>query len=635
MFIVHALDAADRALDEFIQLSPELTALPDWALTEWTARPLTIRPADLPLWTNRLCFFAEASALLEIGCRAGLAAVVALSLKPRLRYAAIESETAPMAGALMQRITRIFPGRVQMVTGAIDRLLAINAVSQPDGFDRIRINTAENFTACRVYLLEALRMCAPGGLILVENCDATFINEAVVALFASGMASVAQLQGWQHVPEQVVLQRASARHLQPPDPQEAPRVILVAAFGQTSRAEWQLSRPSVAAYAKRVGAELVECTGDLPVAQRPLSKMVAIDRLDRDARVLLLDTDVVIRDGAPDLFKLVPEDAAALFLEGQWADRAKDLRNALLWAGGVARKPYYGNTGVFMLPQHLVKRFGLSSIKDTIYIDTMYEQNYFNAVLHQLGFPVFNLSPLFNCMPAVTPDWQSECYFIHFAGGSLNTRHSKVWDDTLVDRVVQTSGAPTFGHPAQEPATSVTIRTERDLRAKELRVIDIRNEARTKAGVVDQLLAASHVIASSGLLLSRLGCYFLRLPASTGMLVWGPYLQLPPGAYHLDILLTEAAFRRAFLAGCDLPDSAFFAPEPAPDNAPPVLSFDVTAQSRPAGPIIALTEFPVTDGKAHVQFTLHDTATGVECHIHGNGQIFDLYGLRFYAEAGP
>ena len=94
------------------------------------------------------------------------------------------------------------------------------------------------------------------------------------------------------------------------------RLIFTIISGDFHRFLGTLTHPQMAAYAKRVGA-------DFRVAEVPASRASAccwekyqIVRLLREyERVLYVDTDVFIRDGAEDIFAAVPADRFGAFNE--------------------------------------------------------------------------------------------------------------------------------------------------------------------------------------------------------------------------------------------------------------------------------------------------------------------------------
>jgi len=544
--------------------------------------------------------------MLEIGIGAGVGAAAVLHDVPDLHYLGIDAGAAPLARAVMHELMQSYPGCVETRTGAIGQLFAELWRGRVRRFDRVRINGAPDYLTARYYLLEAFRVCAADGMILVEGCDLPHVNEAVVAVLAAGLAHIAEIPGWRYLPKQTLLRIGKRTEARP----EPARIILVAVSGKSVKREWALSRPGIAAYAAKVGASLVEFTDDLAAPINLMAKLVALDRLGQEGRVLLLDTDIVIREDAPDLFDMVPLDAVGVFIEGQVVDRAEGLRNALSWYGCEAATPYYANTGVLLLPSELVGRFTLSAVDDVLHVDPVYEQGYFNALLHRFDFPVFNISPLFNCMPAVTPDRYGQAFFVHFAGGSLGLRQPKIWEEM------------------RDPVSGRDLLVQRDLSAKELRLFDIRNELLLSRGHFDRLLSASHVLFAGGLLLLRNAVPMLRLPSAQGLLVWGSYLDLVPGIYEITILLAAAPFREAFLAGVTSIPDLFLPPDAPLSGVPVAIALDVT-RSGGMATIISRRDVVVVAGCATISFTLHDVTTGVECHLFGRGESLDLYGLRF------
>jgi hypothetical protein len=325
-----------------------------------------------------------------------------------------------------------------------------------------------------------------------------------------------------------------------------------------------------------------------------------------------LDTDIVIRNDAPDLFDIVPEDAVGVFIEGQLVDRVDGLRDALTLHGTQAHCSFYANTGVLLLPSRLRARFGLSAVKTVLHLAPEYEQGYFNALLHQLGFPVFNISPLFNCMPAVTPTLLEQAFFVHFAGGSLGVRYGRIWEEEF-DR---------------DPR--ISIRTQRQFSSKEVRVCDLRNQVLALNGPLDQIVPASHLLTEKGLFaLAAPGVSVLRIEATWDHAIWGPYLALPSGPYRVEILLSLAAYRRAFLDGLEIEGTDPFGPAGAiSEEAPKSIGVDITDLDATKH-VTPLTELTVDHGMAITEFQLDEPASRLEVHIYGRGSALNVFGLRF------
>jgi hypothetical protein len=578
------------------------------ASQEWRDRPVS---AGQRTWSNRSLAWRGANTVLDLGVGDGTFAVSAISSMNDLYYCGLLSETASVGCDVLHELMQMHPGHLDVRTGAIGRSLSHLWRGRIDRFDLIRINGAPDYFTARSFLLEALRLCLPDGMILVECCDLPHVNEAVVEILASGEMHVADLPGWIYHPAETLLRvgRRSASR------EEPARIILVAACGQAVQREWGLSRPSIAAYAARVGASLVEFNEVLPAQLGFLAKLLALDRIGCEGRVLLVDTDIVIREDAPDLFEIVPLDAVGVFLEGQVVDRAKDLRSAMSYYNCEALNPYYANTGVMLLPKEMVPRFAYSAVTEVLHVDAVYEQGYFNALLHRFGFPVFNISPLFNCMPAVTPERYGQAFITHFAGGSLGLVRPKIWEEF------------------PDPISGHDLLLQRDLSAKEMRPFDIRNEIRKNSGQFDRLVSANHVMSTAGLLLWRQGSPVLRLPPSHDMLIWGYYMDLMPGVYELTVLLTGAAFREAFMSGVAAVPG-YFPPDDEVELAcPGVIELDIAY-----GPGIAILidrkEVAVASGRSNISFVIHRRTAGVECRLYGRGKALDLFGLWFRRSAG-
>ena len=71
-----------------------------------------------------------------------------------------------------------------------------------------------------------------------------------------------------------------------------------------------LTHPTLRAYAERIGADFIHWSDTSGHAIPEYKKLDVAGLLDIYDRVLYVDTDVIIRDDAPDVFDIVPTDCA-------------------------------------------------------------------------------------------------------------------------------------------------------------------------------------------------------------------------------------------------------------------------------------------------------------------------------------
>lgn len=210
------------------------------------------------------------------------------------------------------------------------------------------------------------------------------------------------------------------------------RVVIVPASGPRAAQELELTLPSVEAYATRIGADCVVVgqASELPPHRLKYETLGVAQSYDRS---LLLDADVMIRDHAPDLFRLVPPDALGAMPEGAYFPRAEwcqELENIY----GLERKlpaNEYFNTGVLVISSQNYAL--LADLKDlVIFGHPQFEQGFLNARRIVRQIPLFPLSPDFNYIPfpdAFPVDWRYG-FFIHLAGsGKRKYNYAEIWED--------------------------------------------------------------------------------------------------------------------------------------------------------------------------------------------------------------
>ena len=211
--------------------------------------------------------------------------------------------------------------------------------------------------------------------------------------------------------------------------------ILRVIQGRQAEAEAAATRPSVERYARAIGADLVDHLVD---AETPVAalKFILRTELDRFDRAVVLDTDIVIRAGAPSLFDLVPDTHLGVVREerhldrGEWLDRMVALYDVSREHG--SGTPYF-NSGVMVLSR---RHYSLLSLPKagTLYAYPLFEQTYLNARVRALGIPLYELPKEFNYISdydaKMPPDWRYG-WLIHLAGSWDGQRRThSFWRET-------------------------------------------------------------------------------------------------------------------------------------------------------------------------------------------------------------
>lgn len=232
------------------------------------------------------------------------------------------------------------------------------------------------------------------------------------------------------------------RRAPPPPPARPPGRcgILVTVVGTQTEAEWEITGPSVRAYAAAIGAELVvsrEGAG-LP---RPSIKSAALSAAEAFDRVILMDADILVRPHAPDLFAIVPAGMVGAYPEGRHFPREAIATEAAELHGA---PPFpaedYFNSGVMVLDRAQLSL--LRAIQEGVVGGRIAEQDTLNVTLRRLGLRLYRLEPEFNLIatPARASDWRCG-WMLHTAGApklGYRRRHGW-WRDPLPRGVVWTT----------------------------------------------------------------------------------------------------------------------------------------------------------------------------------------------------
>jgi hypothetical protein len=196
------------------------------------------------------------------------------------------------------------------------------------------------------------------------------------------------------------------------------RAIVTIACGGFHERMSEITHPIFRAYADKVGADFIVWNDSEGHVIPHYKKIELGGLLEKYDRVLYLDTDILIRDDAPDIFAIVPEDQLGMLDEGQYySDRAvcmiqfmQAIRcDPLLWDG-----KYY-NAGVMVLSRSHKKIF----VQPFVEVDNFREQTYLNVMISGTKTKVFPLPYRFNrvyCMDPVYGEERFDSYFLHYAG---------------------------------------------------------------------------------------------------------------------------------------------------------------------------------------------------------------------------
>lgn len=205
------------------------------------------------------------------------------------------------------------------------------------------------------------------------------------------------------------------------DTKPKPFAVVTICAGDLYQRIGEITHPSLQAYAMKCNADFIVMDKIDPRHTCPgYQKLELREFFEVYERVLYVDSDIIIREDAPDLFQAVPVETVALYNEGANLERRDSkgifMPDAHAW---VQDRTYY-NTGVMLVSRCHIDLF----IQPAKEVDNFYEQTHLNWRLHQLGYPVFQLHHKFNRMMWVsnlTGENRLDSYFLHYAGQFSNT----------------------------------------------------------------------------------------------------------------------------------------------------------------------------------------------------------------------
>jgi hypothetical protein len=191
------------------------------------------------------------------------------------------------------------------------------------------------------------------------------------------------------------------------------KLVLVAA-SESIKQLTDVTHPAIKAYAKRIGADfhvIQNATYENPEDW----KFLIPEYLKDYDRVLYVDSDLIIRDDAPDIFEIVPENKLGVLYESRFIPKTEEL-NSVLDALSIPKadrlNKFYG-TGVIVASKHHAPLF-----TDRL-IGKVRAEIAFNVALHIDKFDIHEIHYKFNyqaAMDKITGEERHSAYFIHYSG---------------------------------------------------------------------------------------------------------------------------------------------------------------------------------------------------------------------------
>jgi hypothetical protein len=188
----------------------------------------------------------------------------------------------------------------------------------------------------------------------------------------------------------------------------AKRALVILMRGPAANREIEITQPFFEAYCRRIGIDLQIV--EVPQAVPPfLAKARLLPIVEQYDRFAILETHMMIRQGSPDLFAIVPADKVGAMPEGRWTDRRErciELSGLCGFSTPLQEERYFNTDLLVMSRAHLQMLRALSEEPISNY--RLDEQDALNALLYHNDVPVFALPRDFNWIPysPVEFDWR-------------------------------------------------------------------------------------------------------------------------------------------------------------------------------------------------------------------------------------
>jgi hypothetical protein len=190
-------------------------------------------------------------------------------------------------------------------------------------------------------------------------------------------------------------------------------LILTICLGDFFNDIKKLTHPTIKKYAKKINADFI-IIDESKLTDTNWEKTQVYTYLNKYNRILLLDSDIIIRDDCPNLFDIVPEDKLGGFNEKKYFQRAEKIKlEALKYKFEIKKITNdYFNSGVLVISR---RHKPLFKPVDTPLGDFT---DYFNTIIQRDKIKTFDIDYRFNRM-----HYQDEyvgiprhdSYIIHYA----------------------------------------------------------------------------------------------------------------------------------------------------------------------------------------------------------------------------
>ena len=195
------------------------------------------------------------------------------------------------------------------------------------------------------------------------------------------------------------------------------RAVVTIVCGEFHRRLAQITQPTIQAYAQKLGADWIAWDDYQGHTIPHYKKLDLGSLLDAYDRILYVDNDILIRDDAPDIFALVPQDKLGVLDESPFVDRSAQVipfMEYVKYDPAQWDRRYY-NTGVMVLSKQHKNLFAPPPVE----LDNGKEQTHLNVMISKTRTETFPLPFRFNRMLAMDSSLgedRFDCFFLHYAG---------------------------------------------------------------------------------------------------------------------------------------------------------------------------------------------------------------------------
>ena len=191
----------------------------------------------------------------------------------------------------------------------------------------------------------------------------------------------------------------------------------------------ELTHPSIKSYANKCEADLLILDKEPPVMtedNRPHYRIVHVyDILDEYDRVILLDTDMLVKKSCPNLFEVVPENKVGTIYEDvgeALPDRRMRIKKIQSEWGDVGWETGYTNAGTTVISK--CHRDIFLPHNGHYYLPWGSADLHLSYMIHKNNFEVHELPFQYNHMTMFSDSWNSSAdrfksHIIHYAGGGM------------------------------------------------------------------------------------------------------------------------------------------------------------------------------------------------------------------------